>query len=72
VRAGEPALLELFEGRDAIRGLPDRGCKWAAVFVEGEGLEGVGDVGAYLCVDEGEFASRPGGENTEAGNAELA
>ena len=57
VHAGEPALGELFEGVvGGVAGfLPDGGGVGFAVLVEGEGLEGVLDVGGDFGVGKGEF-----------------
>ena len=58
--AWEPALLEDC-GKELASGLfPDRRGKGLPMFVEGEGLEGVLDVGGDGGVDEGVFGGRCG------------
>ena len=69
MHAGEPALLE-DGGKDLAGGFfPNGGGERFAVFVEGEGLEGVLDVGGDGGVDEGVFG-RSGWEESDVRDAE--
>lgn len=62
MHAGEPALREGFGQALAGGFFPDGGREGFAVLVEGEGVEGVFDVGGDFGVDEGVFG-RVGGDD---------